>query len=83
VLDRKKTAYLGKPFTAVILYNLYKGADRTGTEHRMILKTTANKLETLERESQLQHPSPPAGILYVTIDSGSQEYLDWMSNTTQ
>ena len=62
---------------------LWEGEFKTGTEHQMILKTTARKVELLEQEIHRNHPYPLAEILRVAIDSGSQDYLDWISKATR
>ena len=62
---------------------LWKGETRIGTEHQMLLKTTANKVEQLEKEILKNHPYPLAEILRVAIDSGNQDYLNWISKATR
>ena len=62
---------------------LWKGECKTGTEHQMLLKTTANKVELLEKIIREKHPYPVAEILRVAIDSGNQDYLKWISKATQ
>jgi periplasmic divalent cation tolerance protein len=61
----------------------WKGEYRTGTEHQMLLKTSANRLKQLEKDIQDRHPYPLVEVLCVAIDSGNQEFLDWISETTQ
>ena len=62
---------------------LWNGELKTGTEHQMLLKTTAQKVELLEKEIHKNHPYPLAEILRVAIDSGNQDYLDWISRMTR
>ena len=62
---------------------LWKGESRTGTEHQMLLKTTAEKVEQLEKEIHRNHPYPLVEILRVAIDSGNQDYLNWISKVTR
>ena len=62
---------------------LWKGESRTGTEHQMLLKTTARKVELLEQEIHQNHPYPLVEILRVAIDSGNQDYLDWITEATR
>jgi len=62
---------------------LWEGEFRTGTEHQMLLKTTARKVELLEQEIHRNHPYPLAEILRVAIDSRNQDYLNWISEATR
>ncbi len=62
---------------------LWEGEFKTGTEHQMLLKTTAKKVELLEQEIHRNHPYPLAEILRVAIDSGNQNYLNWISEATR
>jgi periplasmic divalent cation tolerance protein len=62
---------------------LWKGKFKSGTEHQMLLKTTADKVELLENTIRQQHPYPVAEILRVAIDSGNPDYLQWISKATR
>ena len=49
----------------------------------MFIKTSANRLEALQREIESAHPYVVAEILQFKIDSGNREYLDWIRLSTQ
>jgi len=61
----------------------WKGEIRHGTEHKIFIKTSADKLDALQREIRAAHPYAVAEILYFKIDSGDPEYLDWITRSTQ
>jgi periplasmic divalent cation tolerance protein len=62
---------------------VWKGELRSGKEHKMFIKTSANRLEALQREIESAHPYVVAEILQFKIDSGNREYLDWIKLSTQ
>jgi periplasmic divalent cation tolerance protein len=62
---------------------VWKGECKTGTEHQMLFKTTSDKVELLEKIIRKKHPYPIAEILRIAIDSGSRDYLQWISKVTQ
>ncbi len=82
LLDKKLVASVNIMPKMHSIY-LWKGETRTGTEHQMLLKTTAKKVEQLEKEIRKNHPYPLAEILRVAIDSGNQDYLNWISKVTR
>jgi periplasmic divalent cation tolerance protein len=61
----------------------WKGKLRHGTEHKIFIKTSADKLDALQREIRTTHPYAVAEILCFKIDSGDPEYLDWITQSTQ
>lgn len=61
----------------------WKGEIRSGREHKILVKTSANRLEALQREIESAHPYAVAEILHFKIDSGNREYLDWIKLSTQ
>lgn len=61
----------------------WKGEIRHGTEHKIFIKTTAKRLDALQREIRSAHPYALAEILHFRIDSGDPVYLDWISTSTQ
>ncbi len=62
---------------------IWEGELRSGKEHKMFVKTSANRLEALQREIESAHPYAVAEILQFKIDSGNREYLDWIKLSTQ
>lgn len=61
----------------------WKGELREGKEHKMFIKTSADRLEALQREIRAAHPYAVAEILQFRIDSGDPEYLDWITASTR
>ena len=61
----------------------WKGELRQGKEHKILIKTSADRIDTLQREIKAAHPYAVAEILQFKIDSGSPEYLDWITQSTQ
>jgi periplasmic divalent cation tolerance protein len=61
----------------------WKGEIRTGNEHQMLIKTSADRVDALEREIRRVHPYAVAEILRIAIDSGNPDYLDWISHSTR
>ncbi len=60
----------------------WKGEIRQGREHKIFIKTCAQRLEPLEREICAAHPYAVAEILFFRIDSGNADYLNWISQST-
>ena len=61
----------------------WKGEIRHGREHKIFVKTTAGRIEALQREIRQNHPYAVAEILHFRIDSADPDYLDWISHSTQ
>ena len=61
----------------------WKGEIRQGTEHKIFIKTSSDKVEALQQEIRPAHPYAVAEILVFKIDSGDPEYLDWISDSTR
>ena len=61
----------------------WKGEIRHGKEHKIFIKTCAQKIDALQREIRAAHPYAVAEILCFKIDSGDPEYLDWIIQSTQ
>jgi len=62
---------------------VWEGELRSGQEHKIFIKTSANRLEALQREIESAHPYAVAEILQFKIDSGNREYLDWIKLSTR
>jgi len=61
----------------------WKGEIRHGKEHKIFIKTSANRIAALQREIRAAHPYAVAEILHFKIDSGDPDYLDWITQSTQ
>ena len=61
----------------------WKGELRQGQEHKIFIKTCADRLAELDREISSAHPYAVAEILHFKIDSGNSDYLNWIAQSTQ
>ena len=61
----------------------WKGEIRRGTEHKIFIKTTGDRLAALQQEIRAAHPYAVAEILHFRIDSADPDYLDWINRSTQ
>lgn len=61
----------------------WKGELRHGTEHKIFIKTSADRVDQLEREIHAAHPYAVAEILRFAIDAGDPDYLSWITDSTQ
>ncbi|MBT8434737.1 MAG: divalent-cation tolerance protein CutA [Gammaproteobacteria bacterium] len=61
----------------------WKGELRQGKEHKILIKTSVDRIDALQREIKAAHPYAVAEILQFKIDSGSPEYMNWITQSTQ
>ena len=61
----------------------WKDEMRSGTEHKIFIKTSAARLDALQREIRSAHPYAVAEIIQFKIDSGEPDYLDWINASTR
>lgn len=61
----------------------WKGELRSGTEHKIFIKTSARRLDALQQDIKSAHPYAVAEILHFRIDSGEPDYLDWINASTR
>ena len=61
----------------------WKGELRHGQEHKIFIKTSADRVDALQREIKAAHPYAVAEILHFKVDSGDPEYLDWITQSTR
>lgn len=59
----------------------WKGKIETAREHLLIIKTTASRLKSLEREVLRLHSYETPEFLVLPISSGSRAYLRWLSSS--
>ena len=59
----------------------WKGKIETAREHLLIIKTTARRLKSLEREVLRLHSYETPEFLVLPISSGSRAYLGWLSHS--
>ena len=62
---------------------VWDGELRSGTEHKIFIKTSAQRLDELQREIKSAHPYAVAEILHFRIDSGEPNYLNWITTSTR
>ncbi len=62
---------------------VWEGNLRSGTEHKIFIKTSASRLPDLQRSIKFAHPYAVAEMLNFRINSGEPDYLDWINASTQ
>ncbi len=88
--QKAATTFLNKNLVACVnvlpkMLSMYKwdGEIQTGTEHQMLLKTTANRTEKLKQVILDNHPYECPEILILPVTGGSDEYLNWITGNTK
>jgi periplasmic divalent cation tolerance protein len=61
----------------------WKGKIETAREHLLLIKTTARRLKSLEREVLRFHSYETPEFLVLPVSAGSRSYLRWLSNSCQ
>ena len=61
----------------------WQGKQQKGTEHQLIIKTCANRYQTIENFIKDNHPYELPEIIGLPVDHGLQRYLDWVTETTR
>jgi periplasmic divalent cation tolerance protein len=59
----------------------WKGKIETAREYLLLIKTTARRLKSLEREVLRLHSYETPEFLVLPISSGSPAYLGWLSDS--
>ena len=62
---------------------IWDGELRSGTEYKLFIKTSAPRLDELQRQIKSAHPYAVAEILHFRIDSGEPNYLNWITTSTR
>ncbi len=60
----------------------WEGGVQEEVEYQMIFKTSAASLEALETRIKGLHPYDVPEIVAMEINEGSEEYLNWISDST-
>ncbi|HLV01847.1 MAG TPA: divalent-cation tolerance protein CutA [Acidobacteriota bacterium] len=62
------------------LVSVYKWKDALEKEKEtlMLIKTSANRLEALSQRIRSLHPYEVPEIIFLEVDGGNSEYLDWV-----
>ena len=65
--------------------SLYRwdGELNMGTEHQMLLKTSARRVSELQQAIIEQHPYECPEILHLPISGGYEGYLNWIKGNTE
>ena len=58
----------------------WEGKVAQATEHQLIIKTTAARVETLKQRLHDLHPYDVPELLVLTISDGAESYLRWVSD---
>jgi periplasmic divalent cation tolerance protein len=61
----------------------WDGEIQTGTEHQMILKTSAHQVEALMQSIVDIHPYECPEILQLPVTGGYNEYINWIKGNTE
>ncbi|HTA58174.1 MAG TPA: divalent-cation tolerance protein CutA [Candidatus Baltobacteraceae bacterium] len=61
----------------------WKGKIETAREHVLLIKTTAHRLKSLEREVLRLHSYDTPEFLVLPISSGSAAYMMWLVSSLQ
>ncbi len=61
----------------------WQGRVQRADEHLLLVKTVAGRYASVERAIVEEHPYELPQILWVTIDSGSSDYLDWIRQSVR
>jgi len=61
----------------------WKGKVERAFESLLIIKTRATLLNALIREARRMHPYTVPEIISLSIQAGFQDYLKWVTNSTQ
>lgn len=61
----------------------WQGKIERGTEHQLVIKTSAARYDALLREIQQQHPYELAEILAIPVSNGLPAYLEWIQSCTE
>jgi periplasmic divalent cation tolerance protein len=60
----------------------WKNAVERADERQLVIKTTRARLTALESRLRALHPYDVPEFVVLPIDSGSADYLSWLSDTT-
>ena len=62
---------------------IWDGELTSGTEHQMILKTTASQAPALQKAIIDRHPYECPEILQLPVVGGYEEYMNWIKGNTE
>ena len=79
VLQKHLAACVNIQISPVESIYRWKGKIETAREHLLLIKTTARRLKSLEREVLRLHSYETPEFLVLPISAGSRPYLRWLS----
>jgi len=62
---------------------IWNGELTSGTEHQMLLKTSALRASALQQAIVKAHPYECPEILQLSVSDGYQDYLNWIKGNTE
>jgi len=67
------------------MLSIYKwdGDIKNGTEHQMLLKTSASRTEELKQAILERHPYECPEVLILPVTGGYDEYMNWITGNTK
>jgi periplasmic divalent cation tolerance protein len=81
LLQKRLAACVSIQISPVESIYRWKEKIETAREHLLLIKTTARRLKSLEREVLRLHSYDTPEFLVLPISSGSKPYLRWLSNS--
>lgn len=81
-LLKKKLVACANILPAMRSLYLWKGKLQHEDEVVMVLKTTSEQFETLEKEIVKRHPYDIPAIIALPIETGHEPYLQWIVDQT-
>jgi periplasmic divalent cation tolerance protein len=66
-----------------LMQSIYRWQDKVeqASEHQLIIKTTAARVEALKQRLHHLHPYDVPELLVLTISDGAESYLRWLSDS--
>ncbi|MCC7242027.1 MAG: divalent-cation tolerance protein CutA [Acidobacteria bacterium] len=61
----------------------WQGAIETAAERQVVMKTCADRVETLRERVHARHPFAVPEFLVLPVDGGSEPYLEWIYRETR
>ena len=80
---RKKLVACANLVPKIEAHYWWKGKLERGPEVLMLLKTTQKALARLERLIMSEHPYDTPEFLVLPLQSGTERYLKWLSDSTK
>ncbi|MGB8323168.1 MAG: divalent-cation tolerance protein CutA [Candidatus Acidiferrum sp.] len=82
-VERKLAACVNISSAAVESVYRWKGKIESGREYLLIMKTTARRLNELEREVKRLHSYETPEFVALEVKGGSKAYLEWIAESVR